>query len=81
MNSILVTGSTGFIGRAVVSSLQVNNKIIASSIESHQYLKKIGIIHDLVDDYFTKFDYRKIDTTTNNFTLNFESIMEIFGSP
>jgi hypothetical protein len=49
---------------------KTNNKIIASSIESHQYLKKIGIIHDLVDDYFTKFDYRKIDTTTNNFTLN-----------
>lgn len=48
----------------------VENKIIASSIESHQYLKEIGIPHEIIDNYFTKSDYEKMDTITVNFTLN-----------
>ena len=59
MNTILVTGSTGFIGRAVVSSLQVNNKIIASVRSRTDSLPK-GVRQVECADLSTAFDWSPV---------------------
>ena len=52
----------------------VNCVVIASSIEAHQYLKKMDIKHELADNYFTKLDYNKIDSLAIDFSLNWHPL-------
>ena len=49
---------------------ETDTKIITFDIEAHQELKKNGIEHLLLDNYFKKKDYELIDNITIKNTLN-----------
>lgn len=46
------------------------SNLIALSTKTHKILKKTCISHEIIDDYFSKSDYDKIDTIIINYSLN-----------
>jgi len=62
MNNILVTGCTGFIGRAVISSLQINNKVnrVIASVRDQTDLLPEGVQQVQCGDLSTSFDWHAV---------------------